>query len=95
MLSKFSEVRIFLPGPSSGYGFVFWSFVTLTFINRYPRVHGLLTFLFNALMRSGLGVMYQLRHHLKGIDPRHPFSEWAFYWIYLHANHGFCAWGKK
>ena len=89
MLERFSEVKVFMPGKASGYGYVFWSVLTMAQINRFPRLHELLTVIFNSMMKMFLHIAYKMR-------PRNSaFSEWAFFWVYLFMNHGFCAWCKK
>ena len=89
MLEKFSEVRIFTPGKASGYGYVFWSVLTLGQIHKFPRIHTFLTVMCNKVLNLLLYVVYKMK-------PRsYSFQDVSFYYTYLLINHGFCAWVKK
>jgi len=89
MLEQFSEIKLLLPGPDSGYGYVFWYLNTLAAIRKAPRLHTFLTRLFNAALKVVLYPVYRL-------NPRsYTFSEFCFFYTHLAVNHGFCAWVKK
>ena len=94
MLENFSEVKIFVPGKASGYGYVFWSIVTFTLIHRFPRLHKFLTVTFNSLLKLFLYIFYKMRPHCNTFKDV-SFKDVSFYYIYLFLNHGFCAWVKK
>jgi len=91
MLERFSEVKILAPGKESGYGYVFWSMVSLTQISRFPQVHKVLALTLNGLLKIGLWIVYKLK--LRSMP--NTFEEVSFYWIYLYVNHGFAAWVRK
>ena len=89
MLEKFREVKIFTPGPNSGYGYVIWSVLTMGQIHKFPRVHTFLTVACNRILNTALYFAYKMKRR------RYSFREVSFYYTYLLLNHGFSAWVKK
>ena len=90
MLGQFSEVKIFTPGKSSGYGYVLWDIVSFSLIGHFPKIHRWLSSWTNGLLKGMLWIAYHLRHQRS-----YSFDVTAFWWIYLRVNHGFCAWARK
>ena len=89
MLNKFSEKKIIMPGKESGYGYVFWYLNTLSAIARLPRLHTVLARLFNLMFKLVLFPVYKMKSR------SYSFHDFAFFYIHLAVNHGFCAWVKK
>lgn len=90
MLNEFSEVKMFVPGISSGYGHVFWSILTMNLIEKLPRFHMFLTRITNSLIKLILYLVYRSERCREN-----SFPDVSFYWIYLRVTNGFCAWAKK
>jgi hypothetical protein len=89
MLEDFSEVKIFVPGKASGWGYVVWSVVSYARLTRLPEIHRAATTVTNALLAGAVSVWWRLR-------PRDFTREQAvFYYTYIYCNHGFCAWVRK
>jgi hypothetical protein len=89
MLNRFSEVKVFLPGKASGFGFVFWSVLTFKIIDRFQGFHNVLAEITNVLLKLAARLVY--KQNIYG----YTFEEFSFYWIYLYMNHGFAAWVRK
>ncbi len=96
MLNGFSEVKIFVPGETDGFGWVFWYVVTMTTIGRYKRLHRTLSKLTNSILRVLLRTVYRAR--TKEIKKKYSdisAQDFCYYYVHLFMNHGFCAWAKK
>jgi hypothetical protein len=96
MLGKFSEIKIFCPGDSQGFGFVFWYILTITKVGRFPKIAKILSRLTNFLLKICLFVIYTLNQKkIKSKFNNVSWEEYCFYYMFLNVNHGFCAWVKK
>jgi hypothetical protein len=96
MLRRFSDVRLFMPGKSSGFGFVYWYILSFGTIMRFPAIHRMLAEATNRLLSLALLGLYRLKR--RTITREHgnvSFDEFRFYYVYLRLNHGFCAWVRK
>jgi len=96
MLNKFRQVKIFVPGESDGFGWVFWYVVTMTNMPKFGHLHGILAKLTNSFLKVCLSIVYKLKE--KQIRQKYnniSAEDFCYYYTYLFMNHGFCAWAKK
>jgi SAM-dependent methyltransferase len=96
MLGKFSQVKIFVPGETDGFGWIFWYVVTMTTVGKYKRLHGILSKVTDSSLKVLLSIVYRVKK--KEIKNRYndiSVQDFCYYYIYLFMNHGFCAWVKK
>ncbi|MBD2212405.1 methyltransferase domain-containing protein [Nostoc linckia FACHB-104] len=99
MLEKFSELKIFSPGGSSGcqgFGYVFWYIITMTAITYVPLLHSILSRVTNFILDIFLSIAYYIKQRkIKSKFGDISREEFCFYFIHLFINHGFCAWVRK
>jgi hypothetical protein len=78
-----------MPERQSGYGYVLWSLLTYTRVNKLPRLHMMLS----AFTNSALSLAVQFWYRRSS----HPYSleQAIFYYKCPYINHGFCAWVRK
>jgi len=96
MLNRFFEVKIFVPGESDGFGWVFWYVITMTTISKCERLHRILSKLTDSVLKVLLSIMYKVRK--KEIQKKYKdisIHDYCYYYTYLFMNHGFCAWARK
>lgn len=96
MLSRFSSVKIFVPGRNDGFGWVAWYVLTMTTITKFDRLHKILSRMTDSTLKYFLSLMYKIKK--REIQAKHDdisHDDFCYYYTYLFMNHGFCAWAKK